>query len=263
MEVEKRIFNVTHSFKYSSIKRLENAEIEKYIKILSIIENNFPVLLIKFENLFNYASTLYNKGIYQYLIFLFIKSYYHYYLVDFQIKDSYKLIILLEYFIATIEFITASMDNQQVYIRDVFNFFEFVFKHFLEKKLIEMILNLIVKYKNFNIFHQISMRFLEAITHKFIPDFVSEYLFEKVKLDDFLINHLFYFNNENIESIKKEEIVIDNLEFTSILENTVFKDKYSYNLKIPAYLPYITEIFKIFHFCDNNVIKGYIKKSII
>jgi len=167
----------------------------------------------------------------------------------------------MEYLISTIEFITTSMDNQQVYIKDILSFFESIFKYLIDKRLFGIILNLIIKFKNFNIYHQISMRFLEAFTHKFIPDFIHEYLFEKLQLDEFLINYIFYFNKniffkQNEEFLFEKSIGIPNEE-----EKKILKDKYSFNLKMPAYLPYIIDIFKIFHFCDNNIIKGYIKKS--
>jgi len=153
------------------------------------------------------------------------------------------------------------MDNQQVYIKDILSVFESIFKFLIEKKLFEMILNLITRLKNFNIYHQIIMRMLETITHNFIPDFIHEYLFEKLQLDDFLINKIFYFNDKDIDLKQNKELIFAKSDSRTIEEKNILKDKYSFNLRMPAYMPYILEIFKTFHFCDNNIIKGYIKKS--
>lgn len=154
------------------------------------------------------------------------------------------------------------MDNQQVYIKDILSVFEFIFKFLIEKRLFEMILNLIIIFKNFNIYHQIIMRMLEVMTHRYIPDFIHEYLFEKLQLDAFLINHIFYFNNTKIGCMRYDDLLLEDSSEISTDDKKILSDKYSFNSRMPAYLPYILDIFKIFHFCDNNVIKGYIKKSI-
>ena len=70
------------------------------------------------------------------------------------------------------------MENQQIYIKEILAVFETFFKLLIEAKYFDIILYLIIKLENFNIYHQTLMRFFEIITHKFIPDFIHEYLFE-------------------------------------------------------------------------------------
>jgi len=64
LEVEKKIFNVIHSFKYSSIIKLENANIANYIKILEIMKENFCSILCQFEVLFENKNPYCNNGTY-------------------------------------------------------------------------------------------------------------------------------------------------------------------------------------------------------
>jgi len=157
------------------------------------------------------------------------------------------------------------MDNQQVYIKEILSGFEDIFKNLIELKFFETILFLIIRFKNFNILHQNLMRLLELMTHRFIPDFINEYIFEKLKLDEFLINNIFYF--ESIKAVKYINLSnLSNFEDNNKIENQknfllFFSNKYIFNQRMPAYIPYIIDIFKIFHFCDNNIVKGYIKKS--
>ncbi len=54
LEVEKRIFNVTHSFKYSSLSKIENIDIDKYVKVINIIKDYFNFVL--YELTFSYKN---------------------------------------------------------------------------------------------------------------------------------------------------------------------------------------------------------------
>lgn len=100
------------------------------------------------------------------------------------------------------------------------------------------------------------MQLLESFTHRLIPEFIHDYIFEKFKLDEYLINHVFYFPNVYSTNQFHFNEESEEYNFQNFLD-----DKYIFNQRMPAYLPYIIETFKIFHFCDNNIIKAYIKKS--
>lgn len=134
------------------------------------------------------------------------------------------------------------MDNPQIHIKELLKILEDILKLFISRNIIEKIFYYFICLPNFNIYHQLVLKFMESFIQKLLPDFIIEFFFQKFKIDEFLIKNLLFYGETF-----KAEITLAN--------------KYLFNQLSPAYLPYLVDIYKIIHFADNKIIQGFLKKS--